>query len=74
MSTSAPQYKQTSMDGTTVNGNGKLPRNDEEELHRYVTDDHPRAAPMSGSGKPRGDGLIVSHFAPMSRGYAAYEF
>jgi len=65
----APEYKQTSIDGTTVNGqgsngngNGKSrSTRDDDELHRYVTDDQPRAPKiaMSGSGKPRGDGLIV---------------
>jgi hypothetical protein len=64
MNNAAPEYNQSSLDGTTVhghgNGNGKARSNDEEDLHRYVTDDHPRAQTMSGSGKPRGDGLIVS--------------
>lgn len=42
---SAPGYK-ASIDGTTVNGgNGK--QNQDEELHRYVTEDQPRQPKMS---------------------------
>jgi hypothetical protein len=62
VSPAAPDYKQSSIDGTVVgngSGNGKHRGGEDEELNRYVTDDHPRVQ-MSGSAKPRGDGLIVS--------------
>lgn len=58
------------MDGTTVNYNGKgsSPPN-EEDMHRYVTDDAPRAQKVAamnnairGSGSTtNAAGLIVGH-------------
>ena len=71
---SAPNLK-GSMDGTTVNGNGtgttypptaSNPKaRDDEELHRYVTEDQPRSNAAAGTGRAtqdgvKGNGLIVS--------------
>ncbi|KAK4688256.1 hypothetical protein P7C73_g1859, partial [Tremellales sp. Uapishka_1] len=60
---SAP-YQNTSLDGTTMNGggNGKqrvvTPSNGDDELHRYVTDDVPRAA-KAANRMPDTTGLIT---------------
>ena len=57
----APAYK-PSMDGTTVaggvQGNGKSPMND-DDLHRYVTEDQPRERPMMKMGAPPNQSLLV---------------
>ena len=67
---SAPSY-QPPTDGTTINGNGKAPQHNDEDRHRYVTEDHPRQQRIDGkqsmSGARAGavgisgeGGLIVS--------------
>ncbi|WVQ93925.1 hypothetical protein IAU59_001003 [Kwoniella sp. CBS 9459] len=63
MSAPAPAYNnKASMDGTTVNnngnGNGKSAVTNEEDLHRYVTDDQPRQPRMAAANKAP-DALIV---------------
>ncbi|WWC85686.1 uncharacterized protein L201_000552 [Kwoniella dendrophila CBS 6074] len=67
MSAPAPGYKQ-SLDGSTVNngsppnqimGTGKGVSND-EELHRYVTDDQPRQPKMSASGVAKAEGALLT--------------
>ena len=59
---SAPTYNPsidaTSATGTAVNGNGKTRAENEEDLHRYVTDDMPRPNKMTSKGLDTG--LIVS--------------
>jgi hypothetical protein len=51
------------MDGTTLNVNSAKapgPSQEEEELHRYVTDDMPRAAKMTARPEAAAGNLLVS--------------
>lgn len=62
---SAPTYK-PSIDSTAVD-HGKAPATDDEELHRYVTEEQPRAQKMTATrGAADNTQLIVSGQATRS--------